>query len=164
MLHISERVYEALLTAYPKEFRDAYGAQMTQVFCDLHREALESGGLAASMGLWIRTLLDLANSAVTERRRSKVETVSVRDPVLAAFLSFLWVGLGQLYTGQKAVGFALVVSGAVWLLVFFSGAANVGGSGDVYIFLTVVCLTVQLWSMWDAYRTAKGSGRAAKIG
>jgi hypothetical protein len=36
-LAISERVYKALLTAYPKEFRGEYGSQMVQAFRDLCR-------------------------------------------------------------------------------------------------------------------------------
>ena len=32
---ISERVYETLLVAYPKEFRSEYGRQMAQVFKDM---------------------------------------------------------------------------------------------------------------------------------
>lgn len=35
ILSISERVYGALLVAYPKEFRNEYGPQMAQVFEDL---------------------------------------------------------------------------------------------------------------------------------
>ncbi len=31
-LSISERVYKALLVAYPKEFRSKYGPQMAQTF------------------------------------------------------------------------------------------------------------------------------------
>lgn len=63
---ISERVYEALLVAYPKEFRSKYGPQMAQVFRDLCRE--ERRGKAFRIAeLWVRTLLDLATTAFVER-------------------------------------------------------------------------------------------------
>ncbi len=45
-LSISERVYKALLVAYPKEFRSKYRPQMAQTFQDLCREELERGGIA----------------------------------------------------------------------------------------------------------------------
>jgi hypothetical protein len=47
-LRVSERVYRALLAAYPKGFRDAYGQQMEQTFRDLCRDELRCGG----MGDW----------------------------------------------------------------------------------------------------------------
>jgi hypothetical protein len=40
---VSERVYKALLVAYPKEFRRAYGLQLAQVFKDLCREEQRRG-------------------------------------------------------------------------------------------------------------------------
>jgi hypothetical protein len=44
---VSERVYKALLVAYPKEFRRAYGLHMAQVFKDLCREEQRRGGVFA---------------------------------------------------------------------------------------------------------------------
>ena len=52
VLTISERVYRALLTVYPKEFRDEYGPQMVRDFRDLCREELERGGVAGFARLW----------------------------------------------------------------------------------------------------------------
>ena len=46
-LHVSERVYKALLVAYPKRFRDAYGPYMAQVF----RDAAEKAGLIGLVAL-----------------------------------------------------------------------------------------------------------------
>jgi hypothetical protein len=52
VLTISERAYKALLTVYPKEFRDEYGPQMVRDFWDLCREELERGGVAGFARLW----------------------------------------------------------------------------------------------------------------
>jgi hypothetical protein len=66
---ISERVYEALLVAYPKEFRRAYGSEMAQVFKDLCREERRRGGASGLTRLWVRTFLDLATTAFVERSK-----------------------------------------------------------------------------------------------
>jgi hypothetical protein len=66
---ISERVYKALLVAYPKEFRRAYGARMVQVFRDLYQEERRGGALGLAR-LWGRTLLDLTTTAFVERSKA----------------------------------------------------------------------------------------------
>lgn len=68
-LRVSERVYRALLVAYPKEFRRVYGAQMMQVFRDLCREERQRNGTFGLARLWFRTLLDLAATAFVERSK-----------------------------------------------------------------------------------------------
>ena len=67
---LSERVYEALLLMYPKDFRNAYGPQMVQVFGDLCREQRERAGLFGLALLWARTVLDLLRTAASERTRT----------------------------------------------------------------------------------------------
>src|SRR5215212_8519314 len=67
ILSVSERVYEALLLAYPKGFRSEYGPQMAQAFRDLCREELGRSGRAGLVELWVRTVLDLAVTALAER-------------------------------------------------------------------------------------------------
>lgn len=67
---ISGRVYEALLVAYPKEFRRAYGPQMAQVFEDLRREERQRAGAFGITRLWVRTLLDLGATAFVERSKA----------------------------------------------------------------------------------------------
>lgn len=57
-MSLPERVYGALLRAYPAAFREEVGREMTQAFRDLCRDA---GG--ATIGLWLFVLGDLARSA-----------------------------------------------------------------------------------------------------
>ena len=66
-LRVSERVYRALLAAYPKEFRQEYGVRMEQTFGDLCRERVSEGSSIGLITLWVRTLLDLASTAVAQR-------------------------------------------------------------------------------------------------
>jgi hypothetical protein len=81
VLTISERVYKALLTVYPKEFRDEYGLQMMQVFRDLCQEKLDCGGVAGFVGLWERTVLDLATTALAQRSSNRVNDEEVVIPI-----------------------------------------------------------------------------------
>ena len=67
MLHISDRVYRALLVVYPKEFRDTYGLQMVQIFRDLCRSEIGRAGMVGIAALWVRTEFDLLSSAFAER-------------------------------------------------------------------------------------------------
>lgn len=69
---LSERVYRALLVAYPKGFRDAYGPHMVQVFRDACREAIERTGVIGLVALWASTVIDLLHTAHAERRRSNI--------------------------------------------------------------------------------------------
>lgn len=58
-----------MVRAYPEEFRRDYGARMEQTFSDLQHAAFCQSGRIGLAKLWIRTLLDLASTAVVERIR-----------------------------------------------------------------------------------------------
>lgn len=77
----SERVYRVLLKACPKQFRREYGPQMEQAFGDLYREERECGGKISL--LWVRTLSDLAATALAERIRANHEEVMMQGRRLA---------------------------------------------------------------------------------
>ncbi|MDE2802803.1 MAG: ATP-binding cassette domain-containing protein, partial [Chloroflexota bacterium] len=78
----SERVYRALLVAYPREFRGEFGDQMVQLYRDRMRR--DAGGVRVLI-LWMRLILDLAVSALKEhaggsgmsRGRPVIETESL---------------------------------------------------------------------------------------
>jgi hypothetical protein len=70
---ISGRVYRALLLAYPRVFRDAYGDEMARVFRDLYREERRSG-MIGLLRLWARVVLDLATTATAERMAERERT------------------------------------------------------------------------------------------
>jgi hypothetical protein len=87
----SERIYRALLKAYPAEFRREYGAQMEQAFGDLYREAGERGGKSGIARLWMLTILDVIRTVVAQRIRPRAdhEEVAVYDRRLAVVGSIL---------------------------------------------------------------------------
>jgi hypothetical protein len=61
---VSERVYQALLVAYPEEHRRRYGQPMALMFRDRMRR---DGGGFGTVLVWGLVGLDLARSAFTER-------------------------------------------------------------------------------------------------
>ncbi len=67
VLSISGRIYEALLVAYPKEFRRAYWWQMVQALRDLCQEEQRRSRAFGLTRLWVRTVLDLSTTALGER-------------------------------------------------------------------------------------------------
>jgi TM2 domain-containing membrane protein YozV len=66
-----------------------------------------------------------------------------KNPVVAAVLSAVIVGVGQFYNGDMKKG-AVMLIGAVLL-----GAATAG----------VLWLALAIWSAIDAYQVAKGTGK-----
>jgi len=66
-----------------------------------------------------------------------------KNPVLAAILSAVIVGVGQFYNGDVKKG-AIMLVGAVLL-----GAASAG----------VLWLAIGVWSAIDAYQVANGTGK-----
>ncbi len=153
MMHTSERVYEFLLLAYPEEFRDAYGPQMVQAFGDLCRDELRRGGVWGCIKLWARTVLELAVTVSKER-----SIVTMRSPGLAVLLSLLLPGLGQLYNRQVIKGLPWVLGGVAYLVFVASlghpGLAD-GVVGIVYTTAILILLPAQVWSMFDAYESAR---------
>jgi hypothetical protein len=94
LLAASARIFGALLLAYPKEFRRRHAPEMRRAFADLSREGLEEGGGAGLARVWVRTLTDLAVTALAERGNMLARnaylpvppTVAVRWGALSALL------------------------------------------------------------------------------
>lgn len=66
-LQVSQRIFIRLLRLYPREYRQAYGAHMAQLFADCSREAAQHRSAAALLALWAATLLDVCKTALEER-------------------------------------------------------------------------------------------------
>ena len=56
---LPERFYRALLRTAPTGFREAHGADLAELFSDLYREALRTGGVPAALRLWLRSTQSL---------------------------------------------------------------------------------------------------------
>lgn len=66
-LQVSQHIFTRLLRLYPREYRQAYGAHMAQLFADCSREADRHRSAAALLALWAATLLDVCKTALEER-------------------------------------------------------------------------------------------------
>jgi hypothetical protein len=62
----SRRLYGWLIKVYPKEHVAEYGTAMQQVFTDQTSEISKEQGLLGLVFLWMRTLIDLGKTAVSE--------------------------------------------------------------------------------------------------
>ncbi|MGZ3682034.1 MAG: hypothetical protein ACXVDI_26040, partial [Ktedonobacterales bacterium] len=63
ILVVAQRIYCALLLAYPAAFRAEFGEEMSQVFRDTSHAALREGGAATMLRFWSIALTDLAATA-----------------------------------------------------------------------------------------------------
>jgi uncharacterized protein involved in exopolysaccharide biosynthesis len=66
-LAISQTIFKRLLFAYPKAHRDAYGADMAQLFRDQSRDAWRESRHWGLAKLWLRVLPDLARTSLLEQ-------------------------------------------------------------------------------------------------
>ena len=64
-------LYRVLLRAYPRSFRERYGAAMTAAFVDLASERRAGGGLLALGVLLVQTAVDVATNAAAEHRSER---------------------------------------------------------------------------------------------
>lgn len=91
-----------------------------------------------------------------------------RDPGLAAVLSFVFNGLGQLYNGQIIKGLVIIFISAVSMLIFIIGSILLGlwllgkvvfaqelilGLSLFFSGLIFICI-LGIYSILDAYKTA----------
>ncbi len=96
-----KRLYGALLFAYPTEFRENYGAEMTQLFADSCQDVYQGKGLLAVWGLLPRTFIELIASATAEHVEILGRDLAYGWSVLsknlgftATILSVLALGIG----------------------------------------------------------------------
>lgn len=76
----------------------------------------------------------------------------LKNPGLAAILSFFFMGLGQIYNGQIAKGVAFIVG---YTISFILMIVLIG-------FVTTPILWI--WGMWDAYKSAEKINRESAYG
>jgi hypothetical protein len=132
MQNISYRLYGLLLFAYPPEFRRKFGDEMLQVFRDCYRAQATRRSLPS---FWLRTLIDLLSTAVTERtdrsgregilmnngRRDVVALLACIGIIVIAFL-LLSYGRRNEVSSILAFGYvldALITTGVVGNFIVF---------------------------------------------
>jgi hypothetical protein len=69
---LSVRIYRALLTLYPADYRREYGALMMQMFRDVSRDKYRQRGMLGVTFWWFAALHDLTFTVIEQRRKVKV--------------------------------------------------------------------------------------------
>ena len=100
---LSERMYRALLWAYPRQHRREYGEPMVQLFRDRMRR---DGGGVRTLVVWVQMVFDLVGSAFKERKEEAVlERAMIKKAVArsAGFLLRSLIGALVIYLVITAV-------------------------------------------------------------
>lgn len=137
---LSERLYQALLVAYPREFRRQYSEQLVQAFGDLYREELEFRGRRGLLLLWLRTIGDLVLGVFSARSGILVPSFSlIRTGGLAVlvggilhfiswYLFFSNPSTRALPSGQPLMDRLVLLPGPLALLLIAVGLVALGDS------------------------------------
>jgi hypothetical protein len=91
-LGLSDRLYGVLLTAYPADFRQAFGGEMRALFRACCRDAAREGRVAL-LAVWLSAMGDLTKNALLERlsgapqneKAGKRMTLAVNNRTLLAW-------------------------------------------------------------------------------
>ena len=94
-------------------------------------------------GLCKECAIEVGNKLKCRECLKNVEPQRLKNPGLAAILSFFWTGLGQIYNGQVGKGFGLMALDIVNFILIFLGIGLITG------------LATRIYSIADAYKTAK---------
>ena len=129
-MSLSKQLFQLLLLAYPRDFRLAYGPEMTQFFRDCYRDT-HSRGLITTVEFWLRVIVDVIRTAPLERwetlrkgetmKNVKKDAIGLIACLLITVVAFLLLGYGR----KHEVGSILVIGHALDAIVTAGIVANV---------------------------------------
>ena len=166
----SERVYRALLRAYPEEVRRRYGDEMAGYFGDLCREEARSGGPRGLALLWARTLPELVFTVSKER--STMLARNARSLPASPESTAKWGSLAALVGGVVGTAYYLVwvvresVSGP---MAGYGDAGLVDLSSLAVLFVAQLLCVLGLFGLYGAISARSGrpgglAGAGAALG
>ena len=131
---LSQRLFQLVLFAYPREFRLEYESEMTQFFRDCYRD-VQSDGLAAAGRFWLRMITDVIRTAPLERwetlgkgsetmKNLKTDGIGLLVCVAIIVVAFLLLGYGRKQEVASILLFgnaldAIVTAGVISTLIIF---------------------------------------------
>ena len=104
---VAQRIYGALLRAYPPAHRAEYGAAMAQLFRDQCRDAWGESKHFGLLKLWLRVLPDWAKTSIMERLAALNERKTMNEKL--ANLGSFQTPPGKIFFRVFAVVFLVVV-------------------------------------------------------
>ena len=155
-LNLSSSLFRALLTLYPRSFRQRFGPEMTQVFQDSSRAALSNGGSRQMAVLWMTAFLDLIATAfverITEEYYMSVSSTGRMAGLLGAIGGVIWL-VGVLFlsfasddasVGREWIAVAVLVMMTIGVIGLYlrSGWGSAGGLTIALLFLGYLMMTV----------------------
>ena len=121
--------------------------------CPVCREKVESGNYCMHCGSKInRNVKRCVNCGSVIDSMAKVcpkcgYNIIQKVPIVAAGLSFLFAGLGQLYNNQHHKGALIIIANIISLFLIFIGI------GLIFVFI------IWIYAIYDAFQTAKAIDR-----
>ena len=109
---VAQKIYGALLRAYPPAHRAEYGAAMAQLFRDQCRDAWGESKHFGLLKLWLRVLPDWAKTSIMERLAALNERKTMNEKL---------ANLGSFQTPPAKIFSRVFV--AVFLIVFIASVA-----------------------------------------
>src|SRR5688572_20465346 len=107
--NVSERVYRALLRAYPRNFRDEFGDAMVEFHRDRLAHARLESPLLGAPRVWLHVAADLLRNALPARvdaMRRHNRKLDKEDLMLASFIQDLRYALRGI---RRSPGFSFTV-------------------------------------------------------
>jgi hypothetical protein len=141
----SERVYLALMRAYPQEVRRRYADEMVRYFGDLCREERMSRGRIGVALLWARTLPELLFTALEERGNLLQRNAYLP---MAPRTVARWGALCALLGGSLGVAYHLINYSLLGTLNILTGDYSYGNNPFIiYIMLSLFLYALSLSSL-----------------
>lgn len=150
-----QRLYRTMLLAYPRAFRQVYGADMVQVFGDRLRDERERRGRRANLRVWVFTLVDLFKTAPLQRMEKKMTREAAFAVLFAVALvaaaAFFATGTGGSVAPFAALGVFIIAALGLALTGSFKKERSRGstparkfGSRDWWVVLAGLLGLVQI--------------------
>lgn len=124
----SVRVYQFLLVAYPAQFKQEYGSKMVEVFRDCCLRTIRQSGMNGMPRLWLSTLIDLAQSVISEHIQKETQMKQEMKP-----------------EDIRRAGWALILGAISFVLgVFLAITEYSNGNWSLFALLSLVFVSLPL--------------------
>ncbi|HEY0762636.1 MAG TPA: hypothetical protein VGD61_09730 [Pyrinomonadaceae bacterium] len=147
---LSKQLFQVLLLAYPRDFRVAYGPEMTQCFRDCYRD-IQPRGLLTMSDFWLRVIADVIRTAPLERwetlrkgetmKNVKRDAIGLVACLVITVIAFVLLGYGR----KHEVGSILMFGHALDAIV----TAGILGNLVIFVLMMATRLSTFRTALWS---------------